>query len=54
MDKTRNNIIKIAVISDLRVYGTARKVLRSILEDRNDIDTPHEAVINDHTAIISF
>jgi len=38
----------------LRVYGIARKVLRSILEDRNDIDTPHEAVINDHTAIISF
>ena len=38
----------------LRVYGIARKVLRSILEDRNDIDTPHEAVINDHTAIINF
>lgn len=38
----------------LRVYSIARKVLRSILEDRNDIGTKHEAVINDHTAIISF
>ena len=38
----------------LRVYGIARLVLRSILEDRNDIGTKHEAVINDHTAIISF
>ena len=38
----------------LRVYSIARKVLRSILEDRNDIGTKHEAVINDHTAIISI
>ena len=38
----------------IRVYGIARKVLRSILEDRNDIGTPHEAVINDHTAIINL
>ena len=38
----------------LRVYSIARKVLRSILEDRNDIGTKHETVINDHTAIISF
>ncbi len=38
----------------LRIYGIARQVLRSILEDRNDIGTKHETVINDHTAIISF
>ena len=38
----------------LRVYGIARLVLRSILEDRNDIGTQHETVINDHTAIISI
>lgn len=38
----------------LRVYGIARLVLRSILEDRNDIGTQNESVINDHTAIISF
>ena len=38
----------------LRVYGIARLVLRSILEDRNDIGTKHESVINDHTAIINF
>lgn len=38
----------------LRVYGIARLVLRSILEDRNDIGTKHESIINDHTAIISF
>lgn len=38
----------------LRIYGTARLVLRSILEDLNDIGTSHEAVINDHTAIIPF
>ena len=38
----------------LRVYSIARKVLRSILEDRNDIGTKHEAVINDHTAIINI
>ena len=38
----------------LRIYGIARLVLSSILEDRNDIGTPHEAVINDHTAIIDL
>ena len=29
-------------------------VLRSILEDRNDIGTEHETIINDHTAIIGL
>ena len=38
----------------LRVYGVARLVLRSILEDRNDIGTQYESVINDHTAIVNF
>jgi len=38
----------------LRVYGIARLVLRSILEDRNDIGTKHESVINDHTAIVNL
>lgn len=38
----------------LRIYGIARLVLSSILEDRNDIGTSHEAVINDHTAIIKL
>ena len=38
----------------LRVYGIARLVLRSILEDRNDIGTQYESVINDHTAIVNF
>jgi 3',5'-cyclic AMP phosphodiesterase CpdA len=38
----------------IRVYSMARMVLRSILEDRNDIGTAHEAVINDHTAIIDL
>ena len=38
----------------LRIYSIARLVLRSILEDRNDIGTSHETVINDHTAIISL
>jgi len=38
----------------LRIYKTFRLVLRSILEDRNDIGTKHEAVINDHTAIIKL
>ncbi len=36
----------------LHIYDIARLVLRSILEDRNDIGTKHEVVINDHTAII--
>ena len=38
----------------LRIYGTFKLVLRSILEDLNDIGTSHEAVINDHTAIINL
>ena len=38
----------------LRIYSNFRLVLRSILEDLNDIGTKHETVINDHTAIISF
>jgi hypothetical protein len=38
----------------LRIYGTARLVLRSILEDRNDIGTKHETIINDHTAVIKL
>lgn len=38
----------------LRIYNIARLVLRSILEDRNDIGTRHETVINDHTAIINL
>ena len=42
------------IVLRLRIYGIVRLVLRSILEDRNDIGTAHEAVINDHTAIVSF
>lgn len=38
----------------MRIYGTFRLVMRSILEDLNDIGTTHEAVINDHTAIINL
>ena len=38
----------------LRIYRTFKLVLRSILEDLNDISTSHEAVINDHTAIIDL
>ena len=38
----------------LRIYGTFKLVLRSILEDLNDIGTKHESIINDHTAIIDF
>ena len=45
-------IVKIAM--HLRIYRTFKLVLRSILEDRNDIGTKHEAVINDHTAIIKI
>lgn len=45
-------IVKIAM--RLRIYKTFNLVLRSILEDRNDIGTKHEAVINDHTAIIKI
>lgn len=38
----------------LRIYGQFRLVMRSILEDLNDIGTSHESVINDHTAIIDM
>ena len=38
----------------LRIYKTFRLVLRSILEDLNDIGTKHESSINDHTAIIKI
>ena len=38
----------------LRIYGKFRLVMRSILEDLNDIGTSHESVINDHTAIINL
>ena len=38
----------------LRIYGIFKLVLRSILEDLNDIGTSHEVSINDHTAIIDF
>ena len=38
----------------LRIYNIARLVLRSILEDRNEIGTKHETIINDHTAIINL
>ena len=36
------------------VYPRLEPLVISILEDRNDIGTKHETVINDHTAIISF
>ena len=36
----------------LRIYSIFRLVLRSILEDINEIGTKHETIINDHTAII--
>ena len=38
----------------LRIFGTFRLVMQSILEDRNDIGTANEAIINDHTAIINL
>lgn len=56
VDETVRGILKpvAKVALRLRVYNIARLVLRSILEDRNDIGTKHEAVINDHTAIINL
>ena len=56
VNKTVTGILKPVVKAALRlrVYGIARKVLRSILEDRNDIGTEREVVINDHTAIINL
>ena len=38
----------------LRIYSIFRLVLRSILEDINEIGTKHETIINDHTAIIKL
>jgi len=38
----------------LYIYKVFKLVLRSILEDINDIGTGHESVINDHTAIINM
>ena len=38
----------------LYIYKKFKLVLRSILEDLNDISTSHETVINDHTAIINL
>lgn len=56
VNKTVRGILKpvAKVALRLRIYDTARMVLRSILEDRNDIGTKSEAVINDHTAIIDM
>ena len=42
------------LIMRLYIYKKFRLVLRSILEDLNDISTSHETVINDHTAIIDM
>lgn len=56
VDKTVKGILKplAKAALHLRIYGTFKLVLRSILEDLNDIGTKHETVINDHTAIIGL
>ncbi len=56
VDRTVRGILKplAKAALRLRIYGTFKLVLRSILEDLNDISTSHEAVINDHTAIIDM
>lgn len=56
VDKTVRGVLKpfVKLALRVRIYSTARLVLRSILEDRNDIGTTHEAVINDLRAIISL
>ena len=56
VDETVRGLIKPIVkgVLRLRIYHIARLVLRSILEDRNEIGTSNEVVINDHTAIIDF
>ena len=56
VDETVRGILKpfAKAALHLRIYHIARLVLRSILEDRKDIGTKHEAVINDHTAIIEL
>ena len=60
VDRVVNETVKgllrpfVKVVMRLHIYKTARLVLRSILEDRNEIGTKNETIINDHTAIISF
>lgn len=60
VDRIVNQTVKgllrplVKIVMRLRIYKIARLVLRSILEDRNDIGTSNETIINDHTAIISF
>ncbi len=56
VDQTVRGILKplVKAALHLRIYGIFKLVLRSILEDLNDISTRHETVINDHTAIISL
>ena len=56
VDQTVRGILKplAKAALHLRIYRTFKLVLRSILEDRNDIGTNHEAIINDHTAIIKL
>ncbi len=56
VNQTVRGILKplIKLVFRLRIYKTFKLVLRSILEDLNDISTSHEAVINDHTAIIDL
>ena len=56
VNETVRGILKplVKVAMRLRIYSTFRLVLRSILEDLNEIGTGHETVINDHTAIIDL
>ena len=56
VNKTVKGILKpfAKLFMRLYIYKKFRLVLRSILEDLNDISTSHEAVINDHTAIINL
>ena len=56
VDETVSGLLRPIVkgVLRLRIYHIAKLVLRSILEDRNDIGTAHETIINDHKAIIRF
>ena len=56
VDETVTGLLRPIVkgVLRLRIYHIAKLVLRSILEDRNDIGTAHETIINDHKAIIRF
>ncbi|MBR4828329.1 MAG: metallophosphoesterase [Muribaculaceae bacterium] len=56
VNETARGIIKPLAKAALRLrfYSIFRLVLRSILEDLNEIGTKHEATINDHTAIIKL